>query len=81
MQKAAETADFQVVLSRQNSTLDQGKKTDSANNVDIEKIVQMEVDAAVGQMHVSMQRDMAKLRAKYRTKLHQERQKNRTVKK
>lgn len=79
--KASEkpNSDYQVVLSRKNSIVDLKSETltkTSPPNVDIEKIVQMEVDAAVGQMHVAMQRDMSKLRARYRTKLHQERQKS-----
>ena len=80
--------DFQVVLSRRTSdagptqhkptTSDRKfnySKTDlnATGSMDIEKIIQMEVDAAVGQLHVSMQRDIAKLRARYRTKLHRER--------
>ena len=78
-------SDFQVVVSRRNSIVQENTKNkDTTNpqletttqNIDIEKIVQMEVDAAVGQMHVAMQRDLAKVRAKYRTKLHEERQKN-----
>ena len=80
-EKASEkpNSDYQVVLSRKNSIVDLKSETltkTSPSNVDIEKIVQMEVDAAVGQMHVAMQRDMSKLRARYRTKLHQERQKS-----
>merc|ERR1712031_86946 len=73
-------SDFQVVVSRRNSIVQDDTKNDTKSspqlettqNIDIEKIVQMEVDAAVGQMHVGMQRDLAKVRAKYRTKLHEE---------
>ena len=35
----------------------------------------MEVDATVGQMHVKMQKELAEMRSRYRTKLHKERQK------
>ena len=36
----------------------------------------MEVDATVGQMHVKMQKELAEVRSRYRTKLH----KNTTIK-